>query len=846
MSKVINVSRGNILLKVDSANSIILDTGPQVGLVSVTGNLSVAGRFASSGNLVTNNSFVQINANESGSGITAPGSIAGVEIDRGSKPNAQIVFNDSALGFDPVSLTDTTGVFALRTVSALGVAQPSTLQVGTVAIDASTPTNLNLDLRYSNKAVQIVNSLGYENLLLPIDDSTKDNLVPNRKFVTSYVDNIIASGAATTNINANNVTAGILPIIHGGTGAASASDARVSLGLGTAATLSVQTDPNDSTSGRLLTNGAWGWGKQGSWSASQTVGSGISVNTITVTGLYVVDPAALNQPVASTAGWLLVDGSNSATYVAQTFVSNTTTPRRYFRTQVNGVWSAWAEVYSTGNLSSYMQGFLSNTTAAGAVSSLGLSNSSNITASSANTPNTIVLRDSSGNFSAGTITAALTGNASTATKLQTARLINGVSFDGSVDITVTDSTKLPLTGGSLTGSLTLKNTLTVNSTTTNPAIEIGRTDGTASTPYIDFHSGSTLTDYDARIIATGGTGAVGQGTLTYNGSSHIFNGPAITQNSADMASPSDSTALQVSSDSSHSAFVTFKRMGAYAINLGLDVDNVFKIGGYSDGAVYRLQVDSSGTVTARGSFVTPSWLETTNNTGWKNNTYGGGWFMQDTTWIRAFNGKSVYTAATMQADAGFVGPGGSITSLNANNISSGTLSVARGGTGTSSSTGSGNVVLSDSPALTGVPTAPTAAPGTISDQLATTAYVQSIVNDTRLSTAWVNFFGGDDGAGAPPYIRASYNVSSVTDNGTGDYTVNFATAMNTNTYSAVVSAIQGDSPSGTYSVGIKSSTPRPTGAPVQYSISGFQVLCQGSGGINFDSYTVTASVFGGK
>jgi hypothetical protein len=41
-----------------------------------------------------------------------------------------------------------------------------------------------------------------------------------------------------------------------------------------------------------------------------------------------------------------------------------------------------------------------------------------------------------------------------------------------------------------------------------------------------------------------------------------------------------------------------------------------------------------------------------------------------------------------------------------------------------------------------------------------------------LAKAWVNF----NGTGAVA-IRASYNVSSITDNGTGDYTVNFTTAM---------------------------------------------------------------------
>ena len=87
----------------------------------------------------------------------------------------------------------------------------------------------------------------------------------------------------------------------------------------------------------------------------------------------------------------------------------------------------------------------------------------NVDATSANTASKVVARDASGNFSAGTITAALsgnattssstTGNAATATTLQTARTINGVSFNGSANITVADATKLPLTGGTLTGTL---------------------------------------------------------------------------------------------------------------------------------------------------------------------------------------------------------------------------------------------------------------------------------------------------------------------------------------------------------------------------------------------------------
>ena len=49
--------------------------------------------------------------------------------------------------------------------------------------------------------------------------------------------------------------------------------------------------------------------------------------------------------------------------------------------------------------------------------------------------------------------------------------------------------------------------------------------------------------------------------------------------------------------------------------------------------------------------------------------------------------------------------------------------------------------------------------------------------------AWVNFNGTGTVA-----IRASFNVSSITDNGVGNYTVNFTTAMVDANYSAVVTS----------------------------------------------------------
>lgn len=57
----------------------------------------------------------------------------------------------------------------------------------------------------------------------------------------------------------------------------------------------------------------------------------------------------------------------------------------------------------------------------------------------------------------------------------------------------------------------------------------------------------------------------------------------------------------------------------------------------------------------------------------------------------------------------------------------GVLGVPSGGTGVTTSTGTGSVVLSASPVFTGTPSAPTAAFGTNTTQLATTAFVQASI-----------------------------------------------------------------------------------------------------------------------
>ena len=68
--------------------------------------------------------------------------------------------------------------------------------------------------------------------------------------------------------------------------------------------------------------------------------------------------------------------------------------------------------------------------------------------------------------------------------------------------------------------------------------------------------------------------------------------------------------------------------------------------------------------------------------------------------------------------------------------------------------------------------------------------VNTVVNGT--AKAWVNFNGTGTVA-----IRQAFNVTSITDNGVGDYTVNFTNAMADANYSILAT---GQSSTGAYNV----------------------------------------------
>lgn len=103
---------------------------------------------------------------------------------------------------------------------------------------------------------------------------------------------------------------------------------------------------------------------------------------------------------------------------------------------------------------------------------------------------------------------------------------------------------------------------------------------------------------------------------------------------------------------------------------------------------------------------------------------------------------------------------------------------------------------------------------------------------TTNALAWVNFNGTGTVA-----IRSSYNVSSITDNGTGDYTVNFTNALSDANYSAVLTPCRNVAGDTNMQAGIYGQT--------GYSTSSLRIQTRvaSSSGLE-DAYAVNVSIFG--
>jgi hypothetical protein len=163
-----------------------------------------------------------------------------------------------------------------------------------------------------------------------------------------------------------------------------------------------------------------------------------------------------------------------------------------------------------------------------------------VDATTTNTASKVVARDGSGNFSAGTITATLSGAASSATNATFASSATNASFATNA---------------------------TFASSATNAS----------------FASNSGNTNSVSNALGT---------SFTWTGVQN-FTGNGNTGSSAGVG-------MSAYSSGGNGAIMAFHRGGVYAINFGLDSDNVMRIGGWSASA-NRLQMDMSGNLTMAGN-----------------------------------------------------------------------------------------------------------------------------------------------------------------------------------------------------------------------------------------------------
>jgi len=193
MSKIVKVSGGDYRIEVQGALSpstglpttggnIILDTlssGNISGMVTILGNLDVKGVTSTieSTDTYLKDTVITLNYGQTGTGIGngTGAQVSGLEIIRGSRSTAQLLFSELITRWNPATSMYVPGSFTLKTADGA----LSGLQVGVLANDGT--QDFTFDLQGGTPVLKVANTTDYYSRV------TDDNHIPNKKFVTNYV-----------------------------------------------------------------------------------------------------------------------------------------------------------------------------------------------------------------------------------------------------------------------------------------------------------------------------------------------------------------------------------------------------------------------------------------------------------------------------------------------------------------------------------------------------------------------------------------------------------------------------------------------------------------------------------
>lgn len=164
MSRFVTVPNGDYTVKVQDNGTIRLDTGPGIGEVRITGDLIVEGETTTvnTTNLDIEDNIIVLNKGETGAGVGE--GTSGIQIDRGTLDDAQIIFDESLEFVNPnAPAVQSFGTFVLKDTAGnyLGLRAPS-IQTG----------GSELFLETNAQPVRIVGSAtAYGNNIIGVDEA---------------------------------------------------------------------------------------------------------------------------------------------------------------------------------------------------------------------------------------------------------------------------------------------------------------------------------------------------------------------------------------------------------------------------------------------------------------------------------------------------------------------------------------------------------------------------------------------------------------------------------------------------------------------------------------------------